>query len=45
MFQTELANKNLYIANIGKIRLRLVKLQKIDKKALKLGAANVLLKG
>ena len=38
MFQTQLANKNPYIASIGRIKLRLTKLQKLDEKAQKLRA-------
>ena len=35
MFQTKLTNKKLYKTNISRIKLRLVKLQKSDKKAQK----------
>ena len=33
MFQTELAKKELYKASINRIKLRLAKLQELDKKA------------
>ena len=33
MFQTKLANKSFYTANIGEIRLGLAKLQELDAKA------------
>ena len=45
MFQTELADKSLYTASIGGMRLRLAKLQKSDKKAQKLRATAELKKG
>ena len=32
MFQTKLADKNFYTANISEIRLKLAKLQELDKK-------------
>ena len=44
MFQTELANKNSYKANINGMRLRLAELQELDNKAQKLKATEKLQK-
>ena len=45
MFQTELAGKNPYTANIGRMRLRLAELQESDEEAQKLRATEELQKG
>ena len=41
MFQTKLANKNFYIANISKMSLRLAKLQKVKKEIEKIKVKNL----
>ena len=45
MFQTKLANKKSYKANIDEMRLKLAKLQKLNKKTQKLKATVELIEG